>query len=226
MQVVTWRVARGYASGDLTVNADNFARAEDSGDGRIGIVIANASRSPFEAVAPLLSRRLIEAAFAAWRGGFSAAESIEAAMTAFSKVNAESPTGWMLVARLDEERRGEEIEVAWVGREEAWIIDDGVIDVRTDPHSLYDPDGKLGLQIATRSLVPNEVVEPDIENWGRGSSGRLVCMTASVARLDESEAITLATGGDLDTCARALAEAAARARPRHPAAVVLVEWVV
>ncbi len=215
---MTWRVARGYASGGLTVNADNFARTEDSGDGKIVIVMANASRAPFEAVAPLLSRRMIEAALAAWRGGASPAESIEHAVSALAKSNAESPTGWMLLANL-----GAEIEVAWVGRDEAWIIDNGVIEVRTDPHSLRVQYGDAVPDVATRSLVANEVVEPDTETWGWTPGSRLVCMNASVARLDASTAITLATAGDLDTCARELAEAAVRAHPGHPAVVVLAE---
>src|SRR5690606_31869912 len=125
--------------------------------------------------------------------------------------------GSMLFAWL-----ADEVEIAWVGLEDARQLVGATVVTRTMPHSLQAIHGPTVPDVPTRTLG-SDPVAPDVVRWQLRPSARLVLANPSVARVDFGTAAGAATMPDLQATADELIAAAVQARTDRPAVVVLAE---
>lgn len=212
---MTWRWARGFAAGGLQVHADDLSRVVDDDRGT-AIVLANASDAPFEIVAPSISSGMLDAAIAAWKAGGSPVDAIEQARAALVAQGGDA-MGWMLFGSL-----ASDVDIAWVGLDEARQVVGTTIVTRTMPHSLRAMAGPTSPDVATRHLDRSPCA-PDSVHWQPRAGARLVFANHAVARVEFATAAAAVGISDLQDAATKLAEEAVRAQASHPAVVVLVE---
>lgn len=212
---MTWRWARGFATGGLQIHADELSRVVEDARGT-AIVLANASDAPFESVAPSLSSGMLDAAVAAWKRGASPVDAIERAREVLVAQGGDA-VGWMLFASL-----AHEVDIAWVGLDEARQLVGATIVTRTMPHSLRAIAGPTSPDVATR-MLDRSPSAPDTVRWQPRAGARLVFANRAAAQVDFGTAAAAAALPDLQRVADQLVDAAVQAQVNRPAVVVLVE---
>jgi hypothetical protein len=211
---MTWRTARAFFAGRHATRADDISRVIDEPRGT-AIVIADASDAPFALGAPAISSAMLDAATAAWRAGASPVDAIDRARdVVLGNVDA---MGWMLFASL-----ADEVEIAWVGLDEARQVAGGTIVTRTMPHSLRATHGSTAPDVATRALGQASGV-PDVVTWQPRAGSRLVFANPSVARVEFGTAAAATQRAELQAAADELVAAAAQERADRRALVVIAE---